>query len=101
VEVVELAAAEGRPGVAGVLDLLGRRRMTNVLVEGGAALHGSLVDAGQVDEVHAFLAPRIVGGAGKSPVGGQGVERVAQALTLSEWRIQDVDGDYLLHGWRG
>ena len=47
--------------------------MTNVLVEGGAGLLGSLFDAGFVDEVHAFVAPKIVGGAGPSAVGGRRV----------------------------
>jgi diaminohydroxyphosphoribosylaminopyrimidine deaminase/5-amino-6-(5-phosphoribosylamino)uracil reductase len=100
VEVVELPAPDGRPEVAALLDGLGRRRMTNILVEGGSALHGSFADTGQVDEVHVFLAPLLAGGAGKSPVGGRGVELIAQALRLTEWDVRPVDGDVLLHGRR-
>ena len=44
------------------LDELGRRRMTNVLVEGGSQLLGSLFDAGEIDEVHVFIAPKLIGG---------------------------------------
>ena len=52
---------------------LGRRHMTNVLVEGGGRVLGSLLDARHVDEVHVFLAPKLVGGAAAaSPVAGQG-----------------------------
>ncbi len=42
---------------------LGRRRMTNVLVEGGSQLLGSLWDARAIDEIYAFIAPKILGGA--------------------------------------
>ena len=42
---------------------LGRRRLTNVLVEGGGRLLGSLLDARQIDEVHVFIAPKLLGGA--------------------------------------
>ena len=41
---------------------LGRRRLTNVLVEGGSRLLGSLFDARQIDEVHVFIAPKLCGG---------------------------------------
>ena len=46
---------------------LGRRRMTNVLAEGGGRLLGSLLDARLIDEVHVFIAPKLVGG-GEAPV---------------------------------
>ena len=78
---------------------LGRRRMTNVLVEGGAHLLGSLFDAGLVDEVHAFVAPKIVGGAGPSPaVGGVGVVDPAVAWCLENPVIETLAGDVYVHG---
>ena len=76
-EVIEL------PGVTvpAVLIELGRRRMTNVLVEGGAGVLGSFLDAGAADEVHVFVAPKVAGGdRALSPVGGMGVERIADAM---------------------
>ena len=51
---------------------LGRRRMTNVLIEGGGQLFGSLFDAGMIDEVHVFIAPKLAGETGppaRSPAG--------------------------------
>jgi diaminohydroxyphosphoribosylaminopyrimidine deaminase/5-amino-6-(5-phosphoribosylamino)uracil reductase len=82
-----------------LLDELGRRRMTNILVEGGSALLGSFRDAAAIDEVHVFVAPRLVGGAGAlTPIGGHGVQKVADALALSEWQIQQIGDDLLLHG---
>lgn len=98
-EVVGLAAASGRPAVTALLDELGRRRLTNVLVEGGAAVHGAFLDAAAVDEIHVFVAPMLVGGAtAKGPVSGRGVERIAEAARLVEWDVEQVAGDVYLHG---
>ena len=78
---------------------LGRRRMTNVLVEGGGKLLGSLFDAGQIDEAHVFIAPLLVGGQdASSPVGGAGVGQLAQALRLDEPRMRQCGDDVYLSG---
>ena len=45
-----------------LLEELGRRRMTNVLVEGGSKLLRSLFDMYAIDEVHVFTAPKDAGG---------------------------------------
>ena len=88
-------------GVPALLDELGRRRMTNVLVEGGSGVLGSFLDAGAIDEVHVFIAPKLAGGAQALPaVGGLGVERIADAMKLARWEVEPLDGDVLIHGWR-
>jgi diaminohydroxyphosphoribosylaminopyrimidine deaminase/5-amino-6-(5-phosphoribosylamino)uracil reductase len=98
-EVLELPGA-GRPSIAALLDALGQRRLTNVLVEGGAEVLGGCLDAGAVDEVQVFIAPRLAGGRGaKSPVGGAGVAHIAEALRLAEWSAEMIEGDVLLRGW--
>jgi diaminohydroxyphosphoribosylaminopyrimidine deaminase/5-amino-6-(5-phosphoribosylamino)uracil reductase len=98
-EVMCLTEQDRKSTVTSLLDELGRRRMTNILVEGGSALLGSFRDAAALDEVHVFLAPRLLGGAAaRTPMAGQGVEKVADALPLAEWRIEQIDCDVLLHG---
>ena len=92
------AAGNDRPDILALLDELGRRRMSNVLVEGGAEVLGSFFDAQAVDEVHAFIAPRIAGGNAKTAVAGRGVEKIADALSLAEWKIEQLGPDVLLHG---
>ena len=52
----------GRVPIAPLLDELGRRGMTNVLVEGGGQVLGSFLDEGQVDAVDVFIAPILEGG---------------------------------------
>lgn len=78
---------------------LGRRHMTNLLVEGGSQLLGSLFDAGAVDEVHVFIAPKIIGGAAApSPIAGEGLPQMSQALGLDHPTVELLDGDVYLHG---
>ena len=82
-----------------LLQEFGRRRMTNVLVEGGGRLLGSLFDAGQIDEVHAFIAPKIIGGAdAPSPVAGDGLAGMLQAVTLNDPAIRQVGSDVYVSG---
>jgi diaminohydroxyphosphoribosylaminopyrimidine deaminase/5-amino-6-(5-phosphoribosylamino)uracil reductase len=94
-------AATDRPNITSLLMELGRWRMTNLLVEGGAEVLGSFVDADAIDEFHVFIAPRIAGGReAKTPIAGKGVERMADTLRLGRWESQSIDGDVVLHGWR-
>jgi diaminohydroxyphosphoribosylaminopyrimidine deaminase/5-amino-6-(5-phosphoribosylamino)uracil reductase len=101
VRVLPLPAVDERVDVAALLAELGRQRMTNVLVEGGSAVLGSFLDAGLVDEVHVFVAPRLAGGTdARTPIGGRGIGSIAEALRLSECRCEELQGDFYLHGWR-
>lgn len=104
VEVLRMPAASDpqRPRVdlPSLLQELGRREMTHLLVEGGATLLGSLFDAGLVDECHVFVAPKIVGGRDAPPaVAGRGVELMSQAALLEGVEVQRVADDVYLHGW--
>jgi diaminohydroxyphosphoribosylaminopyrimidine deaminase/5-amino-6-(5-phosphoribosylamino)uracil reductase len=88
-----------RVDLNGLLTELGRREFTNVLVEGGSRLVGSFFDARMVDEVHVFVAPKIVGGGtAPSAVGGQGIASMDQALTLDRIAIENLDGDLYING---
>jgi diaminohydroxyphosphoribosylaminopyrimidine deaminase / 5-amino-6-(5-phosphoribosylamino)uracil reductase len=99
--LLSLPQEQGRPALPALLDELGRRRLTNVLVEGGAEVLGNFLDARAIDEVHVFLAPKLVGGANAlTAVAGKGAEQIAQALTLADWHVEAVNGDVLIHGWR-
>ncbi len=77
-----------------ILRELGRRGMTNVLVEGGAGLLGSFLDAGIGDEVHAFIAPMLIGGLGApSPIQGAGIANLANARQLVRMQTRSCGPD--------
>jgi diaminohydroxyphosphoribosylaminopyrimidine deaminase / 5-amino-6-(5-phosphoribosylamino)uracil reductase len=85
--------------LAELLDELGRRRMTNILVEGGGQLLGSLRDLDEIDEVHAFIAPKLLGQAGAlSPFAGQGAASLNLATRLHEVRIEQLGDDAYISG---
>lgn len=85
------------PSVVALLAELGRRRMTNVLVEGGTGVFGSFLDADLIDEVHAFVAPTLIGH-GVPVMGGMGAQRIKEALRFAEWTVERLDGDVYVHG---
>jgi diaminohydroxyphosphoribosylaminopyrimidine deaminase/5-amino-6-(5-phosphoribosylamino)uracil reductase len=91
--------AFGKLAIEELLVELGRRRMTNVLVEGGGELLGSMFDAGAIDEVHVFIAPKLIGGSdATSPIGGEGVDKIASALKLADPELRHVGDDIYLQG---
>jgi diaminohydroxyphosphoribosylaminopyrimidine deaminase/5-amino-6-(5-phosphoribosylamino)uracil reductase len=99
VEVFPCAGSTHEERFASLLDELGRRRMTNVLVEGGSQLLGTIFNLRAVDEVHVFIAPKLAGGAAApSPIAGAGIERMADALKLADITIEELDGDVYVHG---
>jgi diaminohydroxyphosphoribosylaminopyrimidine deaminase/5-amino-6-(5-phosphoribosylamino)uracil reductase len=101
-EVISLPASADRGlDVKSVLTELGHRGMTNVLVEGGAGTLGRFRDAGEIDEIHAFVAPKIFGGsAAPSPVAGMGIAELNEAWSADDWRLRRLGDDLLIHGMR-
>lgn len=82
-----------------LLNELGRRRMTNILVEGGAQLLGSLRDLDEIDEVHAFIAPKLLGQASAMPpLAGQGAASLDLATRLHDISIERLGDDVYIFG---
>lgn len=97
-EVVALPG-ESRPSIVLLLEELGRREMTNVLVEGGGVVLGSFFDADQVDEVDVFVAPLIEGGDhARTPVRGRGRPLMSESVRLERVEHSIVDGDARIRG---
>ena len=78
---------------------LGAAGIESVLLEGGAMLNWSALEAGIVNEVYAYMAPKLFGGAdAKSPIAGIGVDYPDDAYCLVNQRIQQVGEDILIAG---
>ena len=81
---------------------LGERELLSVLVEGGGTVNFSLLRDGLVDQVYAFIAPKLVGGAAAlSPVEGEGFGELSEAVELEEPTAEMIEGDLLLTGYVG
>jgi diaminohydroxyphosphoribosylaminopyrimidine deaminase/5-amino-6-(5-phosphoribosylamino)uracil reductase len=99
VEIVPFDAPPGEPRVKALLDELGRRGMTNVFVEGGARTFGSFFGAGEIDEVHAFFAPKLIGARWAfSPIMGDLHRTMADAVSLEDVRVETIGDDVYLNG---
>jgi diaminohydroxyphosphoribosylaminopyrimidine deaminase/5-amino-6-(5-phosphoribosylamino)uracil reductase len=100
-EVIRLPAArDGRVALPPLLDELGRRGMLSLLVEGGAEVHASFFAEGLVDKVQAYVAPRLIGGRdAPGPLGGDGVEHLAQTPHLRDLDYVRLGDDLLLTGY--
>ena len=99
-EVLELPSKENLVDIEELLKVLGQRGIVSILVEGGGKLLGSLFDRHLVDKVLVFVSPIIIGGKeGKSAVGGNGVDNVAEALHLSQVSTRCFGNDILVSGY--
>jgi diaminohydroxyphosphoribosylaminopyrimidine deaminase/5-amino-6-(5-phosphoribosylamino)uracil reductase len=96
---VDVFIVDGDPvaRVNAALSELGRRGITSLLVEGGAGLAGSFVDAGEVDELRVFIAPILLGGEGARPLaGGAGKAQIADAERALDVSHETVGDDLLI-----
>jgi diaminohydroxyphosphoribosylaminopyrimidine deaminase/5-amino-6-(5-phosphoribosylamino)uracil reductase len=79
-----------------LLDDLFGREVRGVLVEGGGEVHASFLNAGLVDRVAIFIAPRLLGGrAAPGTVGGPGLA-LADAVRLERLAVRPVGDDLLV-----
>jgi diaminohydroxyphosphoribosylaminopyrimidine deaminase / 5-amino-6-(5-phosphoribosylamino)uracil reductase len=83
-----------------IMEDLGKRSFQSLLVEGGATVAGNLIDAGLVDKVTFFLAPVIIGGReAPSAIGGQGADRLIDALALQDVEVVQRGRDIEVTGY--
>ena len=94
VELVEVETDEdGVLSASAVLQALGRRGLTRLLVEGGGRLAASLFRADLVDRLVWFHAPGVIGGDGVAAVGGFGLERLADVSRFQRRSAQPAGAD--------
>ncbi|NPV91392.1 MAG: bifunctional diaminohydroxyphosphoribosylaminopyrimidine deaminase/5-amino-6-(5-phosphoribosylamino)uracil reductase RibD [Firmicutes bacterium] len=99
-EVLVLPEDDGRVAIGALMDALGQRGITSVLLEGGAALNASALEAGVVDKLVVFVAPKLVGGANApGMIAGAGRERMDQAWDLRRMSLTRVGEDYMFTGY--
>jgi len=101
-EVFLLAGDNRAERMGSLLDELGKRQMTNLLVEGGSEVFGTLFDLGAIDEVHAFVAAKLIGGkSAPGPIAGLGLAEMSAAMELEPLQIEQLGNDLYVHGFVG
>jgi len=91
VEALVLSVGEnGRPDLSTLLSALFERDIHTAMIEGGGEVLGAFFDAGLIDEMHLFIAPKLIGG-GKPAFGGAGVAALEDA-SLFDFELAEMDG---------
>ncbi|HUA01779.1 MAG TPA: bifunctional diaminohydroxyphosphoribosylaminopyrimidine deaminase/5-amino-6-(5-phosphoribosylamino)uracil reductase RibD [Candidatus Aquilonibacter sp.] len=98
VEVVSLRAKRGRVDLRTVIRHLGRRQILNVLLEAGAELNGAALEAGIVDKMILFYAPKIMG-AGGVPMARVSSKWFAKSPALENISLSSCGPDFIVEGY--
>ncbi len=97
VKVIQLPVIDNHIDLVELMKKLGAMKIDSILLEGGGTLNYSAVMAGIVQEVHMYVAPKILGGkSALTPVEGQGVEKPDLAKLFDVKSIEEIDGDVLI-----
>jgi diaminohydroxyphosphoribosylaminopyrimidine deaminase/5-amino-6-(5-phosphoribosylamino)uracil reductase len=101
VEVVVLDGSDGRANLRALIELLAGRQYLSVMIEAGSRVNGAALDAGIVDKVFFYYAPKILGGLESLPVAaGQGRRRRADAMLLRNLRVHPMgESEFAVEAW--
>ncbi len=99
VELLQISEKNGHVDLEKLIRTLGEKKIDSILVEGGGNIHGSLLQTGLVNRVYAYIAPKLIGGKNAlSPVGGEGIEKMKDAVVLQNQEILHLGADYCIRG---
>lgn len=96
---VIVAGSGDRVDMVSLMEQLGGMKITSLLAEGGGSVNFALLQAGLVDRVYAFVAPKLLGGrSALTPVEGEGFEHLKDAVELENIHVRQLGEDVLVTG---
>ncbi len=97
VEILIAEEIDGRLDLNDLMKKLGEKQIDGILLEGGSTLNYAALQAGIVNRIETYVAPKFFGGAGFfTPVGGEGVELATEAFPCKLVSCEQVGEDVLL-----
>lgn len=87
------AGPDGRVDLPALLAALRQRGVRAVLLEGGPRLAGAFLEAGLVDKIVGYVAPRLLG-AGPAALVDAGVTTIAEAIDLEFVDVTQIGPDF-------
>lgn len=100
IRVIKCNTENDKIDLSDMLKQLGKLKIDSILLEGGGTLNYSFISNGLVDKVIAFIAPKIVGGStALSPVEGDGIKYIKDALELGNVKNQSFDNDICIEAY--
>jgi diaminohydroxyphosphoribosylaminopyrimidine deaminase/5-amino-6-(5-phosphoribosylamino)uracil reductase len=93
-KIVKIDAANGRVDLRAALRHLTGIEVNEVLLEAGPALTGGMLDAGLVDELVIYLAPKLMGSGGYGVAELPGIRKMADCSTLTIIDVRPIGPDW-------
>jgi diaminohydroxyphosphoribosylaminopyrimidine deaminase / 5-amino-6-(5-phosphoribosylamino)uracil reductase len=87
-----------KKSLAFVLDDMGQKEITSVLIEGGGDVLGQALEARLIDKLQIYLAPLFTGGSVVA-FSGRGAGATDEALPLTDMSYQRLDDDICITGY--
>jgi diaminohydroxyphosphoribosylaminopyrimidine deaminase/5-amino-6-(5-phosphoribosylamino)uracil reductase len=101
VEVRVFDGPRGRVDIPDVIAAIGERRYLSLMIEAGSMVNWAALDAGVVDKVFLYYAPKILGGLQSLPMaGGAGKQKRKDALQLERTKLHSIPPDeFAVEAW--
>ena len=99
VEVVRLPSRRGHVDLESVMKEFARRQLINVLLEAGAELNGAALEAGIVDKMILFYAPKIMGTGGVPMADLPAARWFPKSPALKNLRVLTYGSDFFVEGY--
>jgi diaminohydroxyphosphoribosylaminopyrimidine deaminase/5-amino-6-(5-phosphoribosylamino)uracil reductase len=101
VQVEQIAADTiGRPDIHAILQQLGKREITSLMIEGGSAVNGMALAAGVVDKAFLYYAPKIMAAEGAVPFAiGAHFRKMDQIPQLKQLHLHRFGDDFAVEGY--
>ena len=97
VQTLMVSNGSGQVDLKKLMEILGEQGIDSILLEGGGILNDSALRAGIVQEVQAFIAPKIFGGNdARTPVAGVGAELPKDGILLEFGKATQIGEDLLI-----
>jgi len=99
IKILASPEEDGKFDFREIMRQLADMNITSVLIEGGGGTNAYALEAGIVDEIMFFIAPKIIGGKNApTPVEGEGIKTLSEALRIKDLSIEKIGEDFLLKG---
>ncbi|MBC8043270.1 MAG: bifunctional diaminohydroxyphosphoribosylaminopyrimidine deaminase/5-amino-6-(5-phosphoribosylamino)uracil reductase RibD [Rhizobacter sp.] len=91
--------SNGALNLAEIFAALHAEKILSVMVEGGSVLFSSLIQSGLADKAHIFIAPKFIGGDGRSSIASLGLTHISAAVRLRDLSLGVIDDAFLIEGY--
>ncbi|WP_010238856.1 bifunctional diaminohydroxyphosphoribosylaminopyrimidine deaminase/5-amino-6-(5-phosphoribosylamino)uracil reductase RibD [Clostridium arbusti] len=100
IDTIITPAKNDKVNLSYLMNALGENKIDSVLLEGGSTLNYSALEEGIIDKVYSFISPKFIGGSmAKTPIGGQGISLIKNAITLKNISIEKFEEDLMIEGY--